>query len=151
MKNIRIFYLKIFNFWVVKFSVYLNRHVFEMLSDFLCALLHAKSLHERGLLLKETKLLPLGANSFFLKYLSLWYLLLHVLKCLTYKRVLLLLFFCLFFGVFFVFCCCCFLLFFLFFCFFVCLFLFFGVFFFLVFCLFVCLFFMFVCLFFLIM
>ena len=30
MKNIRIFYLKIFIFWVVKFSIYLNRHVFVM-------------------------------------------------------------------------------------------------------------------------
>ena len=30
MKNIRIFYLKIFTFLVVKFSVYLNRHVFVM-------------------------------------------------------------------------------------------------------------------------
>ena len=30
MKNIRIFYLKIFNFLVVKFSIYLNRHVFVM-------------------------------------------------------------------------------------------------------------------------
>ena len=30
MKNIRIFYLKIFIFMVVKFSVYLNRHVFVM-------------------------------------------------------------------------------------------------------------------------
>ena len=30
MKNIRIFYLKIFNFLVVKFSVYLNRHVSVM-------------------------------------------------------------------------------------------------------------------------
>ena len=30
MKNIRIFYLKIFIFLVVKFSVYLNRHVFVM-------------------------------------------------------------------------------------------------------------------------
>ena len=30
MKNIRIFYLKIFIFWVIKFSVYLNRYVFEM-------------------------------------------------------------------------------------------------------------------------
>ena len=34
MKNIKIFYLKIFIFFffflVVKFSVYLNRHVFEM-------------------------------------------------------------------------------------------------------------------------
>ena len=29
-KNIRIFYLKIFIFLVVKFSVYLNRHVFVM-------------------------------------------------------------------------------------------------------------------------
>ena len=27
MKNIRIFYLKIFLFLVVKFSIYLNRHV----------------------------------------------------------------------------------------------------------------------------
>ena len=32
MKNIRIFYLKIFSFLVVKFSVYLNRHVFVMVS-----------------------------------------------------------------------------------------------------------------------
>ena len=32
MKNIRIFYLKIFLFLVVKFSVYLNRHVFVMYS-----------------------------------------------------------------------------------------------------------------------
>ena len=30
LKNIRIFYLKIFHFLVVKFSVYLNRHVFVM-------------------------------------------------------------------------------------------------------------------------
>ena len=30
MKNIRIFYLKIFIFLVVKVSVYLNRHVFVM-------------------------------------------------------------------------------------------------------------------------
>ena len=30
MKNIRIFYLKIFIFLVVKFSVYLNRHAFVM-------------------------------------------------------------------------------------------------------------------------
>ena len=30
MKNIRIFYLKIFSFLVVKFSVYLNGHVFVM-------------------------------------------------------------------------------------------------------------------------
>ena len=30
MKNIRSFYLKIFIFLMVKFSVYLNRHVFVM-------------------------------------------------------------------------------------------------------------------------
>ena len=30
MKNVRIFYLKIFPFLVVKFSIYLNRHVFVM-------------------------------------------------------------------------------------------------------------------------
>ena len=30
MKNIRNFYLKIFIFLVIKFSVYLNRHVFVM-------------------------------------------------------------------------------------------------------------------------
>ena len=30
MKNIRMFYLKIFSFLVVKFSVYFNRHVFVM-------------------------------------------------------------------------------------------------------------------------
>ena len=29
MKNIRFFYLKIFLFLVVKFSIYLNRHVFR--------------------------------------------------------------------------------------------------------------------------
>ena len=33
MKNIRPFYPKIFIFLVVKFSVYLNRHVFVMLTD----------------------------------------------------------------------------------------------------------------------
>ena len=32
MKNIFFFYLKIFIFLVVKFSVYLNRHVFVMIS-----------------------------------------------------------------------------------------------------------------------
>ena len=32
MNNIRIFYLKIFLFLVVKFSVYLNRRVFVMVS-----------------------------------------------------------------------------------------------------------------------
>ena len=31
MKNIRFFYLKIFIFLVMKFSVYLNRHVLVML------------------------------------------------------------------------------------------------------------------------
>ena len=30
MKNIRVFYLKIFNFLEMKFSVYLNRRVFVM-------------------------------------------------------------------------------------------------------------------------
>ena len=30
MKNIRIFYMKIFQFLVVKFSIYLNRRVFVM-------------------------------------------------------------------------------------------------------------------------
>ena len=30
MKNIRVFYLKIFNFLVVKVSIYLNRRVFVM-------------------------------------------------------------------------------------------------------------------------
>ena len=32
MKNVRIFYLKIFLFLVVKFSIYLNRRDFEMLT-----------------------------------------------------------------------------------------------------------------------
>ena len=32
MKNISIFYLKIFNFFVVKFSIYLNRRVFVMMA-----------------------------------------------------------------------------------------------------------------------
>ena len=35
MKNIRIFLSENFNFWVVKFSVYLNRHVFVM-CHFVC-------------------------------------------------------------------------------------------------------------------
>ena len=35
MKNIRIFYLKIFKFLVVKFSIYLNRRVFIM-SCYIC-------------------------------------------------------------------------------------------------------------------
>ena len=34
MKNIRIFYLEIFPFLVVKFSIYLNRHVFVMYDKF---------------------------------------------------------------------------------------------------------------------
>ena len=34
MKNIEFFYLKIFIFLVVKFSVYLNRHVFVMFDDY---------------------------------------------------------------------------------------------------------------------
>ena len=33
MKNIRIVYLEIFPFWVVKFSIYLNRRVFVMPCD----------------------------------------------------------------------------------------------------------------------
>ena len=32
MKNIRFFYLKNFHFSVIKFSVYLNRHVFVMVN-----------------------------------------------------------------------------------------------------------------------
>ena len=149
MKNIRIFYLKIFIYWVVKFSVYLNRHVFEMLSDFLCALLHAKSLLERGLLLKETKLLPLGANSFFLKYhvatcsevfdLQMCFVVVVVVFCFLlffcccfFVVVVVLfcfvfLFVCFFLFVFFClllfFCCCCFFVCF-FFCFFFCRFFF---------------------------
>ena len=40
MKNIRMFYLKICHFLVVKFSVYLNRHVFVMMAAFkMCKLL----------------------------------------------------------------------------------------------------------------
>ena len=35
MKNIRIFYLKIFLFLVVKFSIYLNRRVFVMEATYL--------------------------------------------------------------------------------------------------------------------
>ena len=33
MKNIRIFYLKNCHFLVVKFSIYLNRHVFVMICE----------------------------------------------------------------------------------------------------------------------
>ena len=33
MKNIRIFYLKIFSVLVVEFSIYLNRHIFLMQYD----------------------------------------------------------------------------------------------------------------------
>ena len=36
MKNIRVFYLEIFNFLVIKFSLYLNRHVFVMLTGVCC-------------------------------------------------------------------------------------------------------------------
>ena len=32
MKNIRVFYLIFFQFWEVKFSIYMNRRVFVMLS-----------------------------------------------------------------------------------------------------------------------
>ena len=35
MKNIRVFYLKIFHFLEVKFSIYLNRHVFVMQKVFI--------------------------------------------------------------------------------------------------------------------
>ena len=35
MKNIRVFYLKIFSFLEVKFSVYLNRHVFVIMNGIL--------------------------------------------------------------------------------------------------------------------
>ena len=34
MKNIKVFYLKIFSFLVVKFSIYLNRRVFVMVLQF---------------------------------------------------------------------------------------------------------------------
>ena len=33
MKNISVFYLKIFSSWGVKFSIYLNRSVFVMISS----------------------------------------------------------------------------------------------------------------------
>ena len=36
MKNIKVFYLKIFRFLEVKFSVYLNRHVFVMSGPLPC-------------------------------------------------------------------------------------------------------------------
>ena len=36
MKNIRVFYLKIFIFLVVKFTVYLNRHVFVIVTSTHC-------------------------------------------------------------------------------------------------------------------
>ena len=36
MKNIRVCYLKIFNFFEVKVSIYLNRHVFVMYCRFYC-------------------------------------------------------------------------------------------------------------------
>ena len=40
MKNIRVFYMKIFRFLVVKFSIYLNRRVFVMVCLFLSICLH---------------------------------------------------------------------------------------------------------------
>ena len=38
MKNIRVFYLNIFQFLEVKFSIYLNRRVFEMLIKLILAI-----------------------------------------------------------------------------------------------------------------
>ena len=40
MKNIRIFYLKICHFLVIKFSVYLNRRVFVMCSVSISVTVH---------------------------------------------------------------------------------------------------------------
>ena len=64
MKNIRVFYLKIFSFLELKFSIYLNRRVFVMsgitfMSSF--AFLHTKSLLKKGSALK-------GDNFFLLEY-----------------------------------------------------------------------------------
>ena len=50
MKNIRIFYLEIFPFLVVKFSIYLNRRVFVMISKYKSVIyknMHEQSLHEK--------------------------------------------------------------------------------------------------------
>ena len=50
MKNIRYFYLKIFSFWVVKFSVYLNRHVFVMHTNIICRMTVAHQFYVQSVL-----------------------------------------------------------------------------------------------------
>ena len=79
MKNIRIFYLKIFTFLVEKFSVCLNRHVLvfffifyfdkgDNFYDFPPAFLYAHQFpSKKGSTLKRKNLLPTGAYSFLLE------------------------------------------------------------------------------------
>ena len=63
MKNIRFFYLKNCHFWVVKFSVYLNRRVFVMLNGY-CK---AKQI--------LTRLAMQMRKKFFFFYLSIYFIL----------------------------------------------------------------------------
>ena len=62
-------------FLVVKFSIYLNRHVFVMgrqiVCHFACLPVH-QTPSEKGSTLKGKELLPLGASSFFLKKINLF-------------------------------------------------------------------------------
>ena len=46
MKNIRIFYLKIYNFLVAKFSVYLNKRAFVMIIAYICNRCDSILLHD---------------------------------------------------------------------------------------------------------
>ena len=78
MKNIRVFYLKFSFFLVVKFSVYLNRHVFlmhfrpqspclDLIITFVCIPLISLAERAIKLLTSGTTLLVILAMCFFLK------------------------------------------------------------------------------------
>ena len=88
MKNIRVFYLKIFRFLEVKFSIYLNRRVFVMISEpkrqktyskrkfrSACAFWIAKY-HTKHAYSNILKISPLKAESFQIKILIFFMLLL---------------------------------------------------------------------------
>ena len=61
MKNIRVFLSEIFQYLEVKFSIYLNKHVFVM---FLFAFLHTRPIFKRGLPLKKIICSPMKVHPF---------------------------------------------------------------------------------------
>ena len=71
MRNIRVFHLNFFQFWEVKFSIYLNRRVFVMLRNSMLMTGQTNKV-PRGLdpliSLMSCITFPEGANSFFQEY-----------------------------------------------------------------------------------